>query len=117
MTLSELLRQAKITWHGVKLGEPDWSVESHALALGAIALNEALCFRIMFNAYCETLEFELPPSEDGPWEPWHRVVDTYLESPEDFCDWPAAPRVDGPTYSVGALSVVILSAKARADHQ
>ncbi len=117
MTLSELLRQAQITWHGVKLGLPDWSDESRALAFSAIGLKNVLCLHIMFNAHREALEFELPRSQDGQWGPWQRVVDTCREPPEDFCDWPAGPPVEGPAYNVGSRSVVILSARARAGNR
>jgi isoamylase len=117
MTLSALLRQSQITWHGVKLGLPDWSDESRALAFSAIGLKNVLCLHIMFNAHREALEFELPRSQDGQWGPWQRVVDTCREPPEDFCDWPAGPPVEGPAYNVGSRSVVILSARARAGNR
>jgi len=32
MTLTELLRQQPVQWHGVKLNAPDWGHESHTLA-------------------------------------------------------------------------------------
>ena len=32
MTLEELLKNAKIEWHGTKAGHPDWSDNSHSLA-------------------------------------------------------------------------------------
>jgi isoamylase len=117
MTLTELLQQAQVNWHGVKLGEPDWGGESRALALTTIALDDALCFHIMFNTHCEALQFELPRHQDGQWGPWHRVGDTYRQPPEDFCDELTGPSVDAPTYKVGSRSVVILRAQAGADNQ
>ena len=32
--LNQLLREGKLTWHGVRVGQPDWSNYSHSLALG-----------------------------------------------------------------------------------
>src|SRR5438876_4754332 len=33
--LNQLLREANIAWHGVNVGEPDWSPQSHSLAMMA----------------------------------------------------------------------------------
>ena len=30
--LDQLLREGKLTWHGVRVGQPDWSNYSHSLA-------------------------------------------------------------------------------------
>ncbi len=38
--LNELLRQARFDWHGVKLNCPDWSEQSHSLALTLRAPTE-----------------------------------------------------------------------------
>src|SRR6059036_1361845 len=35
MALNQLIRQADITWHGVKLDEPDWRHSSHSVAFTA----------------------------------------------------------------------------------
>jgi isoamylase len=32
-SLTQLLREAKKAWHGVKLNQPDWGRSSHSLAL------------------------------------------------------------------------------------
>src|SRR5919108_479346 len=32
LSLNQVLRKANKAWHGVKLGQPDWSVSSHSLA-------------------------------------------------------------------------------------
>ena len=41
---------------------------------------------------------------------WRRLIDTYLESPEDICDVFDAPVFSGESYVVEARSVVILFA-------
>ena len=106
-TLNELLRNADTTWHGVKLGEPDWSVHSHSLACSAVSRNKTLHFYLIFNAYWEPLQFELPPVGDSG-GPWHRWVDTYLESPDDIVEWQTAPSVTKGSYLAGPHSVVLL---------
>jgi glycogen operon protein len=105
--LTDLLRREGITWHGVKLGEPDWSSLSHSIALTAKALAPGTLHHLIFNAYWEPLEFELPPVVDARC-PWHRWIDTFLESPQDIVEWAQAPVVPGHSYRVGPRSVVVL---------
>jgi isoamylase len=105
--LNDLLRRADITWHGVKLGEPDWSNSSHSIALTAKALAPGTPHHLILNAYWEPLEFELPPVIDGR-RPWRRWIDTFLESPQDIVEWERAPVVPGHSYRLGPRSVVVL---------
>ena len=51
LTLHQLLKQARIQWHGVKLNEPDWSDESHSIALTAWSLRGKFVIHVMMNAY------------------------------------------------------------------
>ena len=60
VTLDQLIRQANKAWHGVKLGQPDWSDHSHSLAFEAELRREGLRVYLILNAYSEPLEFELP---------------------------------------------------------
>jgi isoamylase len=108
--LNELLHEAKLTWHGMKLGQPDWSTFSHSLALGAEARREKLRFHLILNAYWEPLDFELPPVGSGEGETWRRWIDTALESPLDIVEWQKAAAVPGGTYRAGPRSVVVLLA-------
>jgi glycogen operon protein len=110
MSLSQFLHQAQIQWHGVKLNQPDWGHNSHSLAFTVQNVAGTCLFHIVFNAYWEPLEFELPPAPDGPAGSWRRVVDTYLEPPEDFCEWAEAPWVSDSTYLAEPRSVVLLVA-------
>jgi glycogen operon protein len=107
-TLNQLLRRARIEWHGVKLHQPDWSDHSHTLAL--TIQGEQELFHLIFNAYWEALEFELPPTPSDCKSGWRRVIDTFLESPEDCCER-AAPIVAGSTYRSEPRSVVLLVAE------
>jgi len=108
--LNELLHESKLTWHGVKLGQPDWSHHSHSLALGVEARRERLRFHVILNAYWEALDFELPPTDSGDGGTWRRWIDTTLESPLDIVEWQKAPAVSGHTYRAGPRSVVVLLA-------
>ena len=112
MTLSELLHEQPVEWHGVKLGAPDWGSDSHTLAVCGRILGGELVLHMMNNAYWEPLEFEVPPLGTGH-QPWRRCVDTFLEAPEDICTWADAKVVDDSTYSVQPRSIVILVSKMR----
>jgi glycogen operon protein len=112
VSLTEQLRRAKLAWHGVKLGQPDWSDESHSLALaGGLRQEEGLFAYVILNAYWEPLAFELPPAGEGGAGSWRRWIDTSLETPQDIVPWQEAPTVPGPAYEVGARSVVVLFAE------
>jgi isoamylase len=106
--LNQLIRQARKRWHGVRVGQPDWSNDSHSLAFEAEVQQEGLCVYLILNAYWESLEFELPRVGDGPASSWRRWIDTALESPEDIVPWRSAPPVSGRTYETAARSVVVL---------
>lgn len=106
LTVTYASQDPHIVWHGIHLGQPDWSDSSHSLAftLRHPLANEHLF--IILNAYWESLTFELPPLGHG--DVWHRIIDTALPSPADFC-WPLeAPSLTEQTYCVTARSSVVL---------
>jgi isoamylase len=103
VSLNELLRTGDRTWHGVKIGEPDWSFNSHSLALRVALPQQRLLLYLILNAYWEPLAFELPPNGGNP---WHRWMDTALDSPNDIAEWADAPAVSGAIYRTGPHSVV-----------
>jgi glycogen operon protein len=111
LSLNEILQEANKAWHGVKLGQPDWSDSSHSLAISAEAPNKELLFHVILNAYWEALEFELPRAGDDDGDSWHRWIDTTLDSPQDIVEWETAPTVPGGTYRAGPRSVVVLFAR------
>jgi isoamylase len=97
---------AKITWHGVSLNQPDWSENSRALAFELLHPEGAEHLFVMLNSYWEPLEFEMPALTVG--RMWHRLVDTSLESPQDFSH-PSQPlSADQHEYRCEARSSVIL---------
>jgi isoamylase len=99
-----------ITWHGVKLEQPDWGYGSHSLAFTLHHPASGDHLHVMLNAYWESLAFELPPLP--PRTRWHRIVDTALPSPEDFKEPGLAPPVKGHRYKVEARSSALLMARA-----
>jgi isoamylase len=109
--LEQFLFEANKTWHGVKVGQPDWSPSSHSLAFSAELPKEKLMFYIASNSYWEELEFELPLIEHSSNNPWRRWIDTSLDSPADIVDWQTAGPVPGLKYSVASRSVVVLFAR------
>jgi glycogen operon protein len=110
MTLNEVLRRGEIDWHGVRLGCPDWSDDSHSIAFTVRPGSDDFPFRlhVMINAYWETLDFELPPVPQTAVSGWRRWIDTALEAPEDIVDPPAAPLAPAARYGVAPRSIAAL---------
>jgi glycogen operon protein len=65
--------------------DPDWSNQSHSLAITASAVLADLDLYLVLNAYGEPLSFELPPIPDAGVGAWRRWLDTFLEAPDDIC--------------------------------
>ena len=111
-TLRELLIEKAIEWHGVSLNEPDFSPNSHALAATIRHFDDQVMLHIMFNAYWEKLEFQIPTFNDS-YEPWHRCIDTSLDAPNDILTWEESPLIEAESYPVEARSIVILVSSAK----
>jgi isoamylase len=60
LTLNQLLARARIQCHGTSLNQPDWSNQSHSLALAASSVAADLDLYLILNAHWEPLRFELP---------------------------------------------------------
>lgn len=110
MSLTRFIGQASKAWHGVKLGQPDWSPHSHSVALSCELRKDRILFYMILNAYREPLRFELPALSNGSDNSWHRWIDTALDSPLDIVPWQTAPSIPGGTYRAEAHSVVVLFA-------
>ncbi|HIK14436.1 MAG TPA: glycogen debranching protein GlgX [Leptolyngbyaceae cyanobacterium M33_DOE_097] len=111
MTLNELLRQQRVQWHGIHLDSPDWSHDSHTLAATIHLLDDQFILHLMINAYWEALTFEIPSINNG-YGSWRRCIDTFLDSPDDVCEWAKAPLIHDSNYRVEARSIVLLFTKA-----
>ena len=109
LTLNQLLARARLECHGVKLHRPDWSNQSHSLAITASAVSADLDLYLVLNAYWEPLRFELPPIPEASLGAWRRWLDTFLEAPDDICPISNAPLVAGPSYLVNPRSIVALA--------
>jgi glycogen operon protein len=110
ITLTEFLKQASKTWHGVKLNEPDWGDHSNSFAFSGELGEDGLTFYLILNAYWQPLEFELPQRDGAPWRRW---IDTALESPTDIVPWGEAPEWTGNSYRAQERSVVMLFANSK----
>ena len=109
LTLEQFLARSVVELHGVRLHQPDWSADSHTLALTIRSVIGTRMVHAILNSWSEPLDFELPPVV-SPSLPWRRVVDTGLEAPADICSLASAPVLEGGAYRAAAHSVVLLSA-------
>jgi len=108
LTLNQLLRGVNLTWHGVKLRQPDWSDSSHSIAFTVENRQAKLLFHAIFNAYWEPLDFELPRLDNTQDNPWRRWIDTALDAPHDIAPWETAEPVPADVYRAESRSVVML---------
>jgi glycogen operon protein len=109
LTLNQLLHEARLAWHGVRLDHPDWGDDSHSLAFTLASVRGRFLFHVMLNAYWDRLRFELPPPSPHSRESWRRCIDTALPSPHDISPWSEAPLVTDRHYAVEPRSVVLLT--------
>lgn len=94
-----------VRWFGVG-ADVDMSYDSHSLAFclhGASQDDEDLY--VMINAYWDDLPFFI---QDGPFQEWKRVIDTSMDSPNDFRGPGNEIPLMSQTYIVRARSVVVL---------
>jgi isoamylase len=107
ISLKRLLQRATLQWSGVSLNAPDWGEHSHSLAITIANLEARFRLHGIFNAYWESLLFELPPVTTD--ERWRRCIDTALPSPDDIWPWHEAPSVTNTNYLVAPRSVVVFA--------
>ena len=108
LSLTELLRLARIEWHGTRLNTPDNGHDSRTLAL--LVAGTARPSMLSAMPIWEPLDFELPHAPFAV-AGWRRILDTSLESPADFQELATAPLVMGPTYRAQSRSCVLLAAE------
>ena len=70
-----------ISWHGIKLNEPDWGNNSHTLGFEYNYPNRKERILVLMNMYWEDLDFEIPPAKYGSWK---LQIDTSLQA-SDTC--------------------------------
>jgi glycogen operon protein len=108
LTLGQLIGQANKSWHGVKLGPPDWSPKSHSAALHVEMKQQMGLIYFILNTYWEPLDFELPHVNGARSAQWRRWIDTGLETPNDIVPWRTAAPVSGTLYRAQPRSVIVL---------
>jgi isoamylase len=108
VTLEDFLSRARIEWHGVELGKPDWGNESHSIAFTLHNIDVSQLRYVAINAYWEPLQFELPPVSGGANATWLRLIDTSLAPPGDIVEERCNMAVTDPKYLVNARSIVML---------
>jgi glycogen operon protein len=97
----------RVTWHGRKLGEPDWGGQMRGLAFHLHGGPGRPDLYVLFNAHWEWQQFALPPC-DGHYR-WKRLVDTNLPVPEDIVEEKGAvPLQPADHYVMAPRSTVIL---------
>ncbi len=97
---------AMLTWHGVRLGRPDWSDASHSLAYSLRLPDGSEHLHVLLNAFWEALVFELPPLP--PDRAWHRIVHTGLSAPEDIYPPGKAPQIWEAQIELPTRSICVL---------
>jgi glycogen operon protein len=97
---------ARVRWHGLKAGEPDWTGQTRTLAMELQGGHGQSRFYVLFNTHWESQKFVLPHADGGR---WRRLVDTNLPSPDDIVEEPnAVPLHPGDHYLATPRSTVIL---------
>ena len=108
MSLSQLLKQARITWHGVALNRPDWSENSHSIAFTVQSLSGTSAMHYIVNAHSDPLDFELPKTDSASAKNWKRWIDTSLGSGDDICLITEAQVVNSITYKLNAHAIAVM---------
>ncbi|MBI4636519.1 MAG: glycogen debranching protein GlgX [Candidatus Rokubacteria bacterium] len=97
---------SEITWHGVKVGEPDWSFCSHSLAFTLAGFDRDNDIHVMINMWTSDLDFALPGLPSG--KAWFRCVDTSAIPPADLLEEGSERRVECGMYHVSERSLAVL---------
>jgi isoamylase len=97
----------RVSWHGTKLGDPDWTGQSRTLAFHLHGRHSHPDLYVIFNAHWESQRFNLP-WHNGSWR-WKRLVDTNLPSPDDIVEEQDAVELrPADHYIMSPRSAVIL---------
>jgi glycogen operon protein len=99
---------ADITWHGTRPNQPDWSPQSRVLSFTLGGEGSESDVHVIMNMYWEPIEFELAQVENFP---WHRVVDTALDSPNDILEPGHEQPVSVASYVAQGRSIAVFITK------
>jgi isoamylase len=96
----------RVRWHGMRVGEPDWSYASRTVALTLTEAADDVAIHMMFNAHDGVLRFELPQPASG--RKWWRVVDTARPAPDDILNAGREVPVGADFYVLRDRAAVVL---------
>lgn len=108
-SLSSVVENVNIRWHGVELNKPDWSEHSHSLALTVYHPITQDELYVVCNAYWDPLAFTLPDRDSSE---WHVVINTAKQSPDDIYPINQAPRYPHRTILASGRSMIVMIAKS-----
>ncbi|MBC7005755.1 glycogen debranching protein GlgX [Photobacterium sp. BZF1] len=109
MSLNSVLEDVGIRWHGIKPDQPDWSENSHSIALTVYHPITQDELYVICNAFWDPLEFTLP---DRNCSDWHLVINTAKPSPHDIYPIDEAPLYTRNTILATGRSMIVMVAKA-----
>jgi pullulanase/glycogen debranching enzyme len=96
-----LARRRRLVWNW---RSPDFTHDSHSLAFCLHGGSEGDDdIYVMINSYWDPLEFEI---QEGTGKDWKRIVDTSLNSPDDFSD--QGMELEQVKRLVASRSIVVL---------
>lgn len=99
---------ASIAFHGTKLNRPEWETDARWLAFTLSNPADEETIHVIYNAFWEPLNFELPKPPRG--RRWRVVIDTSLPSPQDISSPADAPVHAGASYLAPSRSSIVLIA-------
>jgi isoamylase len=103
-------KRSPLSWHGARLGRPDWEGESRCLGMHLEGRHGDDPLYLFANAHWEPRRFEVPPVK--PPRRWRRFVDTSLEPGADAVEPGREPPLpSAKAYVAGPRSVVVLVAR------
>ena len=109
-TTNELGEEPYLKWHGLRPAHPNWQEDSHLLAMELCHPECGEHLYIACNADWRDCQLELPQLQQG--KRWHRVMDSFLPSPQDFVNIQEAAAIDEhQRYALKSRSCAILVAK------
>jgi glycogen operon protein len=103
----------RVSWHGTRTGDPDWTGHSRTLAFQLRGGHGQPDLYVAFNASSEWHRFALPP-HDGAWR-WQRLVDTNLQPPHDIVEEKDAVQLRPADYYIASphSAIILVSPNTR----
>ena len=97
----------EIFWHGIKPDDASWDKEKAIIVFSLLNVRNEKHLYVAFNATSEVITFNLPELTEG--KKWCRMVDTFLETPNDFNEDDVC--LTGYEYTIHEYSSIIMKVK------